>query len=227
MQRALDNIIHDVCLQELPVIFALDRAGFVGEDGATHHGVFDFSYLNFIPNLIIMSPSNENELQDMLTTAVSSDKPCAIRYPKGTITGIAVEQEFKILEIGKAKILKDGNEVYFLAIGNQVKSCLKAAEILKEKNINAGVVDMRFLKPIDEKLLQKLSEKIKCFVTVEENSIIGGLGNIVKSILCNTNSIVESIAIPDKFTEHGKTEFLRELYGFTPEKIAAKILNML
>ena len=227
MQRAVDNIIHDVALQNLPVVFALDRAGLVGEDGGTHHGVFDLSYLNYIPNLIIMSPSDENELQNMLKTALNLNKPCVIRYPKGVGTGIALDKLLCVLEIGKAVVLRKGSDICFLAIGNHVETCLKAADLLSKKNVNASVVNMRFLKPLDVNVVKGMLSRTKKFITVEENALSSGLGEIVKAFLCGSGAEVECIGLPDKFIEHGNLEALRKKYGFTPENIAEKALQML
>jgi 1-deoxy-D-xylulose-5-phosphate synthase len=226
MQRAIDNIIHDVALQNLPVIFAIDRAGFVGEDGGTHHGVFDLSYLNYIPNLIVMSPSDENELQNMLKTALNSNKPCAIRYPKGAGIGAALYKSC-ILQIGKATVLRQGTNICFLAIGNHVETCLKASDLLLEKNVSASVINMRFLKPLDVDTLKEMLLKTKKFITVEENALTGGFGETVKAFLCGSGAVVECIGLPDKFIGHGSLKFLREKYGFTPESIAEKALQML
>ncbi|GHT45197.1 1-deoxy-D-xylulose-5-phosphate synthase 1 [Endomicrobiia bacterium] len=226
MQRAIDNVIHDVALQNLPVVFALDRAGFVGEDGETHHGVFDLSYLNYIPNLVIMSPSNENELQRMLKTALNANKPCVIRYPKGDV-GIKVNISTHTLQIGKATILREGNDICFLAIGNHVDTCLKSAELLAIKNIDASVVNMRFIKPLDSDTINEMLSKTKKFITVEENSLIGGFGERVRSFLYGSGAIVESIGLPDKFIEHGSLKVLRKKYGLTAEDIVKKALKLL
>jgi 1-deoxy-D-xylulose-5-phosphate synthase len=226
MQRAIDNIIHDVALQNLPVIFALDRAGLVGEDGGTHHGSFDLSYLNYIPNLVIMSPADENELQHMVKTALNSNKPCAIRYPRGAGVGVELDKSLRVLKIGKAIVLKEGSDICFLAIGNHVETCLKAADLLAEKNINASVVNMRFLKPIDVGVIMEVVKKTKKFITVEENSLIGGLGDTVKNILFDSGAKIECIGLPDKFIEHGNIKILRKKYGLTPESVAEKALKM-
>jgi 1-deoxy-D-xylulose-5-phosphate synthase len=227
MQRAIDNIIHDVALQNLPVIFALDRAGLVGEDGGTHHGVFDLSYLNYIPNLIIMSPCDENELQHMLKTALDANKPCVIRYPRGGGIGVRLDKSMHALQIGKAAISKEGNDICFLAIGSHVGTCLKAAELLATKNINASVVNMRFVKPLDCDVINKMLLKIKKFITVEENSLIGGFGESIRSFLREGGAIIENIGIPDKFIEHGDLKVLRKKYGLTAENIALKALKLL
>ncbi|MDR2860247.1 MAG: 1-deoxy-D-xylulose-5-phosphate synthase [Elusimicrobiota bacterium] len=227
MQRALDNIIHDVALQNLPVVFALDRGGLVGEDGATHHGVFDFSYLKYIPNLIIMSPADENELQHMLKTAFNSNKPCFIRYPRGSGPSVPMDMYQSILQIGKAKVLNAGKDICLLGIGNQVDNCIKAAEILKGKNIDAGVINMRFLKPLDEEIINETLLQTKKFITVEENALSGGFGESIKALLCNTDAKVESIGIPDTFIEHGDINILRQKYGLTSENIVNTALKML
>jgi 1-deoxy-D-xylulose-5-phosphate synthase len=227
MQRALDNIIHDVALQNLPVIFALDRAGLVGEDGGTHHGVFDLSYLKYIPNLIIMIPSDENELQHMLKTALNSNKPCVIRYPRGAGTGATLDKTPHMLQIGKAAVLKDGDDICFLSVGNHVETCLQAADLLAEKNIRASVVNMRFLKPLDVYAITGMFAKTKKFITVEENVLIGGFGESIKSLLYNSGAVVECVGLPDKFIEHGNVKLLRKKYGLTPESITEKALKIL
>jgi len=227
-QRAIDNIIHDVALQNLPVIFALDRAGLVGEDGGTHHGSFDLSYLNYVPNIIVMAPSNENELQHMLKTALNSNAPCIIRYPKGEGSGIALDEMPSVLQIGKAKILRYGNDICFLAVGSHVGTCLKAACLLEKNNISVSVVDMRFLKPLDIDTLRKeILVRTKKFVTIEENALIGGFGESIKAFLCNSGAVVSCIGLPDKFIEHGNLKILRERYGLTPENMVKKALEIL
>jgi 1-deoxy-D-xylulose-5-phosphate synthase len=228
MQRAVDNVIHDVALQNLPVIFALDRAGLVGEDGGTHHGTFDLSYLNYVPGIVVMAPSDENELQHMLKTALSSNKPCVIRYPKGCGTGVALDKVPCVLEIGKARVLRYGNDICFLAIGNHVETCLKAADILKRNNVSVSVVDMRFLKPLDFGILKEnMLLRTNKFITVEENVLIGGFGESVKAFLCGSGAVVECIGLPDRFIEHGDLKILRNKYGLTAENIAEKALKIL
>jgi 1-deoxy-D-xylulose-5-phosphate synthase len=226
MQRAIDNIIHDVAFQNLPVTFALDRAGLVGEDGGTHHGAFDLSYLRYIPNLIIMSPADENELQHMLKTALNSNKPCAIRYPRGAGVGIKLDKSSCVFKIGKGTVVKEGDDICFLAIGNHVNTCLKAARLLEKGNINASVINMRFLKPLDIDIIKEALSKTKKFVTVEENSLICGFGESVKNVLFGTGAEVECIGLPDKFVEHGDVKVLRKKYGLTTEGVANKALKM-
>lgn len=228
MQRALDSIIHDVALQNLPVIMMLDRAGIVGEDGATHHGAFDLSYLKYIPNLTIMAPANETELQDMLNTALTLKCPSVIRYPRGSGTRQAsFHREFNILEVGKAKVVKQGKDICLVSIGNPLTACLQAAENLENQGINVSVIDMRFLKPFDEQIIKDISATVKNFVTVEENSLIGGMGETVKSVLCGKNVNVVSVGLPDKFVEHGKQDLIRDLCGISAEKIEETVIKML
>ncbi|MDR1401145.1 MAG: 1-deoxy-D-xylulose-5-phosphate synthase [Endomicrobium sp.] len=228
MQRAIDSIIHDVALQNLPVVFALDRAGLVGEDGGTHHGSFDLSYLNYIPNIVIMAPSDENELQHMLKTALDSSSPCIIRYPKGYGTGVRLDKVPSTLQIGKSRILRYGTDICFLAIGNHVGTCLKAADLLMKIDINVSVVDMRFLKPLDtDTISDKLLIRTKKFITIEENTLIGGFGESIKAFLCNEGAVVKCIGLPDKFIEHGDLRILREKYGLTTENLIKEALGAL
>jgi 1-deoxy-D-xylulose-5-phosphate synthase len=229
IQRAIDNIIHDVALQNLPVVFVLDRAGFVGEDGCTHHGLFDLSYLKYVPNIIIMAPSDENELQHMLKTALYSNKPCVIRYPKNYYTGVSLDSVPSILKIGQARILRYGSDICFLAIGNHVKTCLDAANLLfKKNNLDCYVVDMRFLKPLDFSITMKeIFIKVKKIITIEENVLIGGFGESIKSFLCNENVVVKCIGLPDKFIEHGDLAVLRKKYGLTSENLVKEALKII
>lgn len=229
MQRGLDNIIHDVALQNLPVIFILDRAGIVGEDGGTHHGAFDLSYLKGIPNLTIMSPANENELQNMLKTALALKGPSVIRYPRGGsgIKELNSSGNFEILQPGKAKIEKAGNDICIVAIGNPVNSCIEAANNLAKNNIKVSVINMRFLKPFDEETIKNILKTTNTIITVEENVLIGGMGETVKSILSGTQAQIYSIGLPDFFVEHGAQDLLRDKYGLSAKKIEEKILKLL
>jgi 1-deoxy-D-xylulose-5-phosphate synthase len=228
MQRAIDNIIHDVALQNLPVVFVLDRAGLVGEDGSTHHGIFDLSYLKYIPNVIIMIPSDGNELQHMLKTALNSNKPCVIRYPKKSLcTSVVLDEVPHVLQMGVATILKSGSDICFLAVGDHVWTSLQAANLLAEKNIEASVVNMRFLKPLDVHIIMEILKKTKKFITIEENVLVGGIGESIKSFLCNSEAIVECVGLPDEFIDHGNIGLLREKYGLTPRGIVEKALTIL
>ncbi len=227
MQRALDNIIHDVALQNLPVIMMLDRAGIVGEDGATHHGAFDLSYLKYIPNLTIMAPANETELQDMLNTAFTLKNPSVIRYPRGSGTRTAsFQRDFELIEIGKAKLERDGKDACIICLGNVLQICLEAADRLKEKGKQVSVLNMRFLKPFDEESVKNILTYTNKIVTVEEGSLLGGMGETVKSVLSGTGAKIHSIGLADEFVEHGKQSLIRELCGLSAENIEKAIYNL-
>ena len=222
MQRAYDQILHDVCLQKLPVVFALDRGGIVGADGPTHHGLFDFSYLRHIPNLVVMSPKDENELQHMLKTAVRCCQPVSLRYPRGNGWGSPLDAELKELPIGKAEVLERGKDMAILAIGSTVRPALKAASMLRERGMNATVVNARFVKPLDEELICSLAEETQCFLTVEENALQGGFGSAVLELLEEkhlTHITCKRLGIPDTFVEHGGQEILRHKYGIDADGI--------
>ncbi|MDH5662438.1 MAG: 1-deoxy-D-xylulose-5-phosphate synthase [Elusimicrobiota bacterium] len=223
LQRAFDQIIDDVCLQNLPVVFAIDRAGIVGEDGATHQGTFDLSYLRLIPNMVVMAPKDENELVQMLNTALSWNFPCAIRFPRGAGVGVKLDRQYKVLPLGKGEVLAEGNDVAIMAIGNTVHPCLLAQQRLEAEGIKASLVNMRFVKPLDEDLIKKIIKKIHKIVTVEENTLSGGFGSGIKELLATDNVRILSIGLPDKFIEHGSREELRKKYGLTSDKIAQRV----
>ncbi len=227
LQRGFDQMEHDVALQKLPVVFCLDRAGLVGEDGPTHHGVFDFAYSRMIPNMVVMAPGDENELQHMLKTALSQNMPASIRYPRGPGEGVPLDNEFKTLPIGKGVVLKPGQEVYLLAIGSMVHPALKAAAIIEKEGIPCGVVNMRFVKPIDTELLNQLRQQTQNFVTIEEHVLAGGFGSAVMEAMEGADIRIHRIGIPDKFIEHGPQNVLRDLVGLSPEKIAQSTLEFL
>jgi len=220
LQRAFDQIIDDVCLQNLPVVFAIDRAGIVGEDGATHQGMFDLSYLRLIPNMVVMAPKDENELVHMLNTALSWNFPCAIRYPRGQGIGVKLDGQYKVLPLGKAEVLAEGDDAAILAIGNTVHPSLLAQQRLETEGIKVNLVNMRFVKPLDEGLIEKIIRKVYKIVTVEENTVSGGFGSAIKELLAADGVRILSIGLPDKFIEHGSSEELREKYGLTAEGIA-------
>lgn len=232
LQRAYDQIIHDIALQELPVIFAIDRAGIVGEDGPTHHGAFDISYLRSIPNMTIMCPSDESELRDMLYTAIDfareNKSPVAIRYPRGTGIGVP-KTPFKKINIARAKIVRSGTSVAILAIGRMVYTALKAAELLSGDGIEITVVNMRFAKPIDEELIKDISNTHNMIITLEENTINGGLGSAVLELLAKENIFTNTIniGIPDKFISHGSIKELHEELGLTPHAIRERINSLI
>lgn len=214
-QRAYDQILHDVCLQNLPVVFAIDRAGLVGEDGPTHHGVFDLSYLRLIPNIVIMAPKDENELRHMLASAVTYPHPVALRYPRGSGLGVETDDPLKILPIGKGEVVREGKDAAFLAIGSMVHSCMKAAEILAEQGIDAEVIDLRFAKPLDKELILETAKKHRYLITAEENALQGGVGSAITEMLGEAGLYdvkVLRLGIPDRFIEHGnRAILLREL----------------
>lgn len=214
-QRAYDQILHDVCLQDLPVIFAIDRAGLVGEDGPTHHGVFDFSYLRLIPNIVVMAPKDENELKHMLASAVSYPHPVALRYPRGSGIGAMMDEHLQILPMGKGEVVREGKDAAFLAIGSMVHNCELAAEMLAKQGIHAGVVNLRFAKPLDKELILKTAREYRYLITAEENALHGGVGSAIIELLNEAglyNVKVLRLGIPDHFIEHGsRTLLLRDL----------------
>ena len=214
-QRAYDQILHDVCLQNLPVVFAIDRAGLVGEDGPTHHGVFDLSYLRLIPNIVIMAPKDENELRHMLASAVKYPHPVALRYPRGSGLGVETDDPLRILPIGKGEVIREGKDAAFLAIGSMVHSCTKAAEILAEQGIDAEVINLRFAKPLDKELILETAKKHRYLITAEENALQGGVGSAITEMLDEAGLYdvkVLRLGIPDRFIEHGnRAILLREL----------------
>jgi len=223
LQRGYDQIEHDVCLQKLPVVFCLDRAGLVGEDGPTHHGVFDYSYLRMIPGMTVAAPADENELRNMLHTAIRFNGPISLRYPRGAGVGIALDAEPKELPIGKGVKLKDGTDVTILAIGNRVHPALEAAQILEDKGISCGVVNMRFVKPLDVELLKECAAKTPRLVTVEDNVLQGGFGSAVLEALTPGRAEVLRLGLPDGFVEHGAPHLLYDLVGLSAPKIAERI----
>ena len=230
LQRAFDQIIHDVCLQDLKVVFALDRGGIVGDDGKTHQGAFDLSYLSLIPNLIVSAPRDENELQHLLYTAVEAKHPMAIRYPRGSGTGVEMDTEFHSIPAGKAEILRHGDDVAILALGITVEPALEAARELLNKGIEATVVNSRFVKPLDSKLITEIACRIKYIVTVEENVLSGGFGSRVVSLLQQSGLSdvrVKSISIADEFVEHGTQPILREKYNLDAKGIVRQALILL
>ena len=183
LQRAYDQVIHDVCLMDLPVTFAIDRAGIVGADGPTHNGLYDVAYLRTVPNMTVMAPKDENELQHMIYTAVQTGHPAAVRYPRGNGIGVKMDDQFRMLEIGKAEILQDGEDCVILALGTLVHPSLKAAEKLAADGISASVVNARFVKPLDEELITCLANEKSFLITVEEAALMGGFGSAVMELL--------------------------------------------
>jgi 1-deoxy-D-xylulose-5-phosphate synthase len=230
LQRSFDQIIHDVCLQELPVVFAIDRGGIVGDDGKTHQGIFDLSYLSLIPHMIVAAPKDENELQHMLYTAVKSGKIMAVRYPRSPGLGVKMDAGLKELPIGKGEILRQGNDVAILAIGSMVAPALEAAESLALQGIEATVVNARFVKPVDTELVIDLATRVKRIITVEENTLSGGFGNYVNDAvrqadICDV--IIRNVGLPDVFVEQGGQDFIRSKYGLDTRGIIKKVLEII
>lgn len=229
LQRSYDQIIHDVCLQDLPVIFAIDRAGVVGEDGPTHHGVFDLSYLRHIPNLIVMSPKDENELRHMLFSAIAYNKPVAIRYPRGDARGVPIDKELGILPVGKAEVISDSEKSTraIFAVGNMVRVAEEIAEILSLNGITASVINVRFVKPLDEEMIFAYAQRACSFVTIEDNVAAGGFGSALLEFVNSRKLQCEVLCFgyPDKFVEHAKVTELHEMYGLVAKTIASQILQ--
>lgn len=216
LQRAYDQILHDVCLEALPVVFAIDRGGIVGEDGATHQGLFDFSFLRSMPNMVVMAPKDENELCAMLKTAINHPGPISLRYPRGKGLGVPIDPEWPLIPIGKGEILKNGNDALIIAIGRTVGEALKAHDMLLEEGISATILNSRFVKPLDTEMICSLARKIPRIITAEENVLQGGFGSAVLECL-NDNSVtgykLTRLGIPDTFVEHGPQSLLKSKYG--------------
>jgi len=231
LQRAYDQILHDVCIESLHVVFAVDRGGIVGEDGATHNGLFDISYLRNLPNMVVMAPKDENELRRMLVTALSHNGPIAFRYPRGTAVGVPLEQDIKPLTIGKGEILAKGKDILILAVGISVSEALKANEkLISEHGIYPTVVNCRFVKPLDVELITSLAKEIPRIITVEENIRQGGFGSAVLECL-NDEGVsgfkIERLGIPDLFVEHGPQNLLRAKYKIDSNAIVASALKLM
>ena len=229
MQRSLDQLIHDVCLPNLPVTIALDRSGVVGDDGPTHHGVFDLAFLRFIPNLVVMAPADENELQHMLHTALSHHGPVVLRYPRGNGEGIALEPDFHRLEIGRGTVLREGTDVLLLPIGNRVGPAMAAAARLEAQGIDAAVINPRFLKPLDSDLIADWAARTGRVVTVEDNCVQGGFGSAVLEAL-NERGLhlpVRRLGYEDRFIEHGPQAVLWRAAGIDADGIVHSVLDLL
>ena len=228
-QRAYDQLIHDVCLQNLPVTLCLDRAGLVGEDGPTHHGVFDLSYLRQMPNMCVMAPKDEEELRHMLATAIAIEGPAAVRYPRGAGLGVPLTDSLETLPVGKAEVLQEEGTIAFLAVGTMVEKAKEAAAILKEEGIEAAVVNMRFIKPLDTELLGEMARTKKLLITAEENVLAGGFGSAVAEYLADHGIEVPLLrfGIPDRFIEQGTRRELLSLCDLQPDEMAKRICERL
>ena len=224
LQRAYDQLIHDIALQNISMLFAIDRAGIVGADGATHSGSFDISYLRCIPNIIIMTPSDENECYQMLRTGFLFNGICAVRFPRGHGVGAKINKKIKLLTIGKAKKIRSGKKIAILAFGPLLSTALEVAE-----ELNATLIDMRFVKPIDNQMIENCTKNHKVIVTIEDNSILGGAGSAVLEIISKNNLICKTLClgIPDNFIEHGTQEEIYKLCGLDKNSIIKKIVKQL
>ena len=215
LQRSYDQVLHDVCIQNLPVIFALDRAGLVGADGPTHHGVFDLAFLRSMPNMVVMAPKDENELQSMVKTAVAyQDGPIAFRYPRGTGIGVKIAAEPQVLPIGKSEVVREGEDVLVIAVGNRVYPALEAAQMLADSGISAAVINARFVKPLDTATILPLAERIGKVITIEDGVIMGGFGSAVLEAIAAAgikDVQIRNLGIPDEFVEHGDVQHLYAL----------------
>jgi 1-deoxy-D-xylulose-5-phosphate synthase len=226
LQRAYDQVLHDVCIQRLPVVFALDRGGIVGDDGKTHQGLFDLSYLRHIPNLVVAAPKDEGELQRLLYTAVEANLPMAIRYPRGAGVGVPLDKEPQPLPLGRGELLREGRDVAILAVGPVVHQALQAAERLAAEGIECAVANARYIKPLDAELVTQLARRCGLLLTVEENTLAGGFGSGVLELLSSSGLAqvrVDRLGIPDQFVEHGDPLILRAKYGLDAEGIARHV----
>jgi 1-deoxy-D-xylulose-5-phosphate synthase len=229
LQRAFDPIVHDVALQKLPVLFCMDRAGLSGDDGPTHHGLFDISYLRGIPEMVLMAPKDEDELADMMKTAMTIEGPSAIRYPRGLVAGVARKPQAQTLPIGKAEVLKDGSEVAILGLGPMIGLAKQLAERIEADGYSAAVINPRFVKPVDREMLESYGRRVAAFVTFEDHVKMGGFGSVVIETLEELGIKVPVVRIgwPDKFIEHGKVDDLRARYGLTVDAALAQVRPLL
>ncbi|PIZ15443.1 1-deoxy-D-xylulose-5-phosphate synthase, partial [Candidatus Desantisbacteria bacterium CG_4_10_14_0_8_um_filter_39_17] len=228
LQRAYDQI-HDICLQNLPVVIVIGHAGIVGEDGPTHHGTFDISYLRHLPNLVFMAPEDEGELRHMLKTACEYPGPVALRYPKGLGAGANLNESLRKIEIGKAQVLREGKDIAIIAIGSMVQPSIEAARNLEKEGVDAAVINARFIKPLDKNLILNLANKISKFITVEENSLEGGFGSAVMELFEKEDLMgkimLKRIGLPDRFIEHGSRKILLKECGLDTWGIVKTIKN--
>jgi 1-deoxy-D-xylulose-5-phosphate synthase len=232
LQRAYDQVVHDVAIQSLPVRFAIDRAGLVGADGPTHAGSFDITYLSTLPNFIVMAPSDEAELVKMINTSVDiNDKPSAFRFPRGTGIGVELPSIEEKIEIGKGKVISEGNNIAVINFGARLQECLLAKENLKKKGINSTIVDARFVKPLDEHLIWQIATDHESIITIEEGSI-GGFGSHVSNFLSEKNLLdsglkFRSMVLPDRFIDQDKPDLMYKNAGLDAQSIENKVLDLL
>ncbi len=228
LQRAYDQVVHDVATQNLPVTFCIDRGGLVAEDGTTHHGAFDYAYLRHMPNMVVMAPKDENELQHMLKTGLQYEGPVSIRYPRGVSLGVPMDREQKELPIGKGELLRDGTDVAIIAIGVSVWPAVKAAEQLSQEGLSTAVINARFVKPLDQELIVNIAKRVRYVVTVEEGCKMGGFGSAVLEALSEAGVTVKTkvIGLPDWYIEQGPQDLLRERYGLTTDGIYRSVKEL-
>jgi 1-deoxy-D-xylulose-5-phosphate synthase len=230
LQRAFDQVVHDVATQNLPVTIMIDRGGLVAEDGTTHHGAFDYAYLRHVPNMVVMAPKDENELQHMVKTCLSHQGPASVRYSRGSAWGVPMEPYPTVLPIGQGELLRDGMDIGLIAIGVTVIPALQAAERLAEEGISAAVVNARFVKPLDHGLIGEVAKKVKCLLTVEEGCRMGGFGSAVLESLSEreiTGLSTKLLGLPDKYIEQGPQDLLRAQYGLTADGIYEEAKGLL
>jgi len=229
LQRAFDPIVHDVALQQLPVVFCMDRAGLSGDDGPTHHGLFDIGYLRSIPNMVLMAPKDEDELADMMQTALDIPGPSAIRYPRGAVAGVARKPEPQVLPIGKGEVLQDGADVAILGLGPMIGMARELAGQLERQGYSAAIINPRFIKPLDRELISSYAQRVAAFVTFEDHVKMGGFGSAVVETLDELNLAVPVVRIgwPDQFIEHGKIDELRARHGLSVDEAQSQVLPLL
>jgi 1-deoxy-D-xylulose-5-phosphate synthase len=229
LQRAFDPIVHDVALQKLPVVFCMDRAGLSGDDGPTHHGLFDIAYLRGIPEMTLMAPKDEDELADMMKTALTLPGPSAIRYPRGAVAGVQRKPAPEVLPVGKAEVLVDGSDVAILGLGPMIALAQELGLRLDREGFSAAIINPRFVKPLDRETLELYSRRVAVFVTFEDHVKMGGFGSAVIEALDEMGVSVPVVRIgwPDNFIEHGKVDALRAKYGLTVDAALAEVLPLL
>jgi len=229
LQRAFDPIVHDVCLQKLPVLFCMDRAGLSGDDGPTHHGLFDIGYLRSIPDIVLMAPKDEDELADMMKTGLQIQGPSAIRYPRGAVVGVPCKTEPEALPIGKAEVLQEGSDVAILGLGPLVSMARELGGRLEREGYSAAIINPRFIKPIDREVLAQFARRVSVFVTFEDHVKMGGFGSAVVEALDEMGCTLPVVRIgwPDQFIEHGKVEDLRQKHGLSVDAAMAQVLPLL
>jgi 1-deoxy-D-xylulose-5-phosphate synthase len=229
LQRGYDPIIHDVCLQNLPVVFCMDRAGLSGDDGPTHHGLFDIAYLRGVPNIMLMAPKDEDELADMLYMAMLHDGPSAVRYPRGVGLGVEVKARPGALPVGKAEIVRDGDEVAVLALGAMFDLGKKLVGALEREGLSAALINPRFIKPLDLDVIGRCARRVRLLITLVDHVAKGGFGSAVLEAISEIglSTPVVRIGWPDQFIEHGKVDQLRAKYGLTVEAAMKEVRNLL